>query len=300
MRREELFNRDGVYSSIVHHNLLMHREATEIGAGILKTLLQGQPNDEPVKVLDLACGGLPISIVEMMERIGGREFSYTGIDINPDQVALADSFFQFSDVVRRAEVLEASAWDLKDLELQSPFDIIFTGLNLHHGTPEEIDYLMAQIFDLLDETGIFLNHDWYRPDEEVYVRRPSCNPKDKAESYRLVSRQKLEAGARPYDKASVDFDAVHPRWRSTFIDGLTESYRHRTGDDQGAETLKSHMMERDFPISRQDFADILKAHGFYHKIFSYDDSGLAIHPFMAMPIACKDKSVFRKALAAVA
>jgi hypothetical protein len=298
MRREELFNRDGVYSAIVNHNLLMHREATELGAGILKTLFEGRIENKPIKVLDLACGGLPISIADMMECVGGAQFSYTRIDINPDQVALAYNFFQFSDNVCQADLLEANAWDLKNLELQSPFDVIFTGLNLHHGTPEEIDYLMTQVFDLLDDTGIFLKHDWYRPDMEIYVRRPSNNPRDKNESYRLVPQAKIEADSRPYGKASRDLDSINPEWRLTFINGLADSYWGQMNDEQGAGTLKSHMMERDFPVSRQDLADILEAHGFHHKIFNYDNSGLAIWPSMAMPIACKDKTVYRKALQA--
>ena len=298
MRREELFNRDGVYSAIVNHNLLMHREATEMGAQILKTLFEGRPKNKPIKVLDLACGGLPISIAKMMERVGGALFSYTGIDINPDQVALADTFFQFSKNVYRADLMEANAWDLKPLKLRSPFDIIFTGLNLHHGTPEEIDYLMAQLHDLLDTSGIFLNHDWFRPDMETYVRRPSRNPRDEHESYRLVPQAKIETDTRPYGKASRNFNSTNPEWRLTFINGLTDTYREQVNDEQGAGTLKSHMMERDFPVSRQDLADILKAHGFHYEIFNYDNSGLTIWPFMAMPIACKDKTVYLKALQA--
>jgi hypothetical protein len=49
-RREELFNRDGVYSAIVNHNLLMHREAAELGSGILKTLFEGRPENKPIKI----------------------------------------------------------------------------------------------------------------------------------------------------------------------------------------------------------------------------------------------------------
>ena len=299
MRREELFNRDGVYTAIVRHNLLMHREATEMGAGILKTLFSGRPENKPIKVLDLACGGLPISIVDMMASVGGADFLYTGIDINPDQVALARQFFRYPDDICRANLLEANAWDLKTLERQSPFDIIFTGLNLHHGTPEEIDYLVMQVFDLLGPSGIFLNHDWYRPDTEIYVRRPSCNPRDKNESYRLVPQEKIEAHARPYGKPSMDFASTNSQWRRTFIDEMTESYRHQTNDDRGADTLKSHMTERDFPVSRQDLTDILKGHGLFCKILDYDDSGQTIRPFMAMPIACKDEAVYLKALSAV-
>lgn len=299
MRREELFNRDGVYSAIVNHNLLMHHEATEVGARILKTLFEGRLKNKPVKVLDLACGGLPISISDMMGRVSDTVFSYTGIDINPDQVALADNFFKFSDNVCQANLLEANAWDLMTLELQSPFDIIFTGLNLHHGTPEEIDYLMRQISDLLDESGIFLNHDWYRPDLEIYVRRPSCNPQNKKESYCLVPQTKIETGTRPYCNVSMDFDSTNPEWRLTFINALTNSYWKQMNDNQGADTLKSHMMERDFPVSRRDLADILKAHEFYYKIINYDNPGLTIWPFMAMPIACKDQSVYQKALQAI-
>ncbi len=299
MKKEQLFKQDGVYYAIVTHNVLMHDEITELGTQIFKTFFENSTFDRPIKVLDLACGGTPVSVSDMIENVEQAQFSYTGIDINPDQVGCASQLFQFSDNVVHTNFLEANAWDLLPLNLDGPFDIIFTGLNIHHGTPEEIDYLVPQLKTLLSDNGVFINHDWYRPDDEVYVRRPSWNPNDDTESYRLIAKDKIDAQTKSYEKPSVEFESFHHEWRLQFIDGLTESYRGHTQDDAGADTLKSHMLERDFPVSRQDFSDILTSHGLYHKIFNYKNSGLQIWPFMAMPVFCKNETVYQQIIKAI-
>ncbi len=292
MRREELFNRDGVYSAIVNNNLLMHHDATAVGYRILQTLCLIRSQDQPLRILDLACGGLPISIADMIDAVTQARFTYTGIDINPDQVELAATLFEFPGNVVQARLIEANAWDIQSVDLDGPFDLIYTGLNLHHGAPEEIDYLMSQIRALLNDRGVFINHDWYRPDAETYIRRPSAKPEDGQENFRLVPEEKMTGIVNPYPHDTITFDAGVPDWRLAFIDGLTDSYRDLEGDDVGADTLKSHMLERDFPISRADLTAILKKHGFHHRIVDYTNIRVAINPFLAMPFACKDGDVF--------
>ena len=299
MKNEQLFKLDGVYYAIVTHNILMHDEATDKGTKLFKRFFELRRDNTPIRVLDLACGGTPVSISDMMENVENATFSYTGIDIHPDQIACACDLFQFSDNVTEINFFEGNAWDLSGLVLEGPFDIIFSGLNFHHGTPEELDYLIIQLKALLDDKGVLINHDWYRPDDETYTRRPSQNPNDKTESYRLVPREKLNQAVAPYANETIPFDGTHARWRLSFIDGLTESYREKTKDDQGADTLKSHMLERDFPASRKDFSQILTRNGFYHKILGYPDPGLQIWPFMAMPVACKDEQTFLNLIEAV-
>ncbi len=299
MRREELFNRDGVYSTLVTCNLLMHREATETGIGFLKILSDQRKANRPIRVLDLACGSLPVAIADMMERVPHARFSYTGVDINPDQVELASRYFRFSDNVRCADFIEGNAWDLHRLNLKGPYDMIFTGFNLHHGTPEEIDFLMVQVDTLLAGDGIFLNHDWYRPDEEIYVRRPSCNPQDPSESYRLVPKASLSDCTLPYERKSIVCNFSDHAWRMAFIDGLTDSFRRHRDDQQGANSLKSHMVERDFPVSRQDLADILMKHGFFFDFIHHHDPRIAICPYLAMPFACKDEGLYGQVLQAI-
>ncbi len=270
----------------------MHREATETGIEILNILSDQRKSGHPIRVLDLACGGLPIAIADMMECVSHAAFSYTGIDINPDQVELASKYFQFSDNVQHVDLIEGNAWDLHSLDLEGTFDMIFTGFNLHHGTPEEIDYLMAHVHMILDDEGIFLNHDWYRPDHKPYERRPSCNPRNPDESYRLVPKESLNDGTRSHDTKSILRNYSDHAWRMTFIDGLTDSFRRHRDDEQGADTLKSHMVERDFPVSRMDLAKILLKHGFFFDFIHHHDPNVAICPFLAMPFACKSESVY--------
>ncbi len=299
MRREELFNRDSGYSTLVTCNLLMHREATETGVGLLSVLSNLKKTDQPIRILDLACGGLPIAISDMMERVSHAAFSYTGIDINPDQVELASKYFRFSNNVHHVELIEGNAWDLHSLGLDGTFDMIFTGFNLHHGTPEEIDYLMVQVDAILADDGIFLNHDWYRADDEPYVRRPSCNPQNPDESYRLVPKRSLRDGTRPYGRKSIICNFSNHAWRMAFIEGLTDAFRKQCRDEQGANTLRSHMIERDYPVSRKDLAHILHRQGFYFDFIHHHDPSVEICPFLAMPFACKAEGVYHQVLHAI-
>ncbi len=90
----------------------MHDEITALGTRIFKTFFENSTFDRPIKVLDLACGGTPVSVSDMIENVEQAQFSYAGIDINPDQVGCAPQLFQFSDNVFHTHFLEANAWDL--------------------------------------------------------------------------------------------------------------------------------------------------------------------------------------------
>ncbi len=170
MRREKILNRDGFYAAVVDNNVLMHREVIEQGPSVLTGPLQSRGDGDAVRLLDLACGGMPVSIAEIMDGFPHLNFHYAGVDINPDQIESARGF-RFSANVKAVDLREGSAWNLSGLDLAGSFDCVFIGLNLHHGTPEEIAFLGSRIHALLVEDGGLLNHDWYRPNHEPYLRR---------------------------------------------------------------------------------------------------------------------------------
>lgn len=72
MRKEKLFSKDGYYSRVVESNALFHREAIIYGSHVIKTLIENYDSTQTIKVLDLACGAKPVSIIQMLNNFPDR------------------------------------------------------------------------------------------------------------------------------------------------------------------------------------------------------------------------------------
>lgn len=283
MRREQLFSRDGFYSFVVESNVLLHREAIAQGGDLLAERLAARPADAPVRVLDLACGGMPITTAAWMRRFPERVFQYTGVDINPDQIEAAGRF-AFPANVTVERLLEGSAWDLRGLALAPPYDLIYVGMNLHHGTPEEIHFLARQLPDLLAADGVFINHDWYRPADAPYQRRPDAAPDNPAESFLLVDNAALaEAGIAAPPETAVPADV--PAWKARYRDDLTALLIERGGDPEGAYSSAHHIQERDYPVSVPEALDAMRRAGLSVRGLDYRDRDVPLREYFAMLVA---------------
>lgn len=291
MREEQLFSKQGFYAFVVQSNVLLHKEAIERGRAVLGHLLCNRKPNETIRILDLACGGEPISISAMMQHFPQLKFDYTGIDINPDQTEQARHHFVYPDNVSGVRIIEGNAWAPCFSGLDVRYDIIFMGMNLHHGTPEEIHYLATQIDTLLADDGSFINHDWFRPDDQPYLRRPDHHPDDPQASFLLLDKGLLAHLATPgithADMADEETDA---HWRTRYRDMLQQALVERGGDREGAASTARHVQLRDYPISRQEFSSIFRQAGFEVKILHYGD-GDPLTAYMAMPVACKSKQL---------
>ena len=169
MKQEKTFTKNGCYTFVLESNLLLHKQVADRARKFLSGWLLDKPADKPVRLLDLACGGAPVSISSTIAAFPEHVFHYTGIDINPDQAEAARRF-QFPKNVVKIVVLEGNAWDFSSLPLDEEYDVIFTGLNIHHGSPEEIYCLLLQCKTKLSQDGMFINHDFYRPGNSAYLR----------------------------------------------------------------------------------------------------------------------------------
>jgi len=288
VERERLFSRSGFYGFLLDSNVLLHREAAAFAAAILSDWLDSAPERRRLRVLDLACGGFPVTIAAVMERCPGVRFAYTGVDVNPDQVALAREAFEFPANVEEVRVIQGNAWDLGRLALGGPFDLVFSGMNLHHGTPGEVGYLALQIRDRLTEDGFFISHDVFRPDAAAYVPRPEVNPADPAESFRLVDPDRL-AGAGVDDPAPREAPAAPEdlAWRSDYIESMRRVLLARGGDPGGVASTVSHMRERDFPISTAEFRGIFGELGFATRVRRFADERQPLAPYVACCVAAR-------------
>ncbi len=288
MRREELFSKHGAYYLLVESNALLHRECMEYGARVAKCILEGRDASRPVRVLDLACGGMPVSMSEILGEFEELSFQYTGIDINPDQVEFASSFSGYPENFTDVQILEGSAWNLAGSGVSGKYDIIFMGVNLHHGAPEEIHFLATRLPDLLGEDGVFISHDWYRPDNEPYQRRPDRNPDDASESYLLVSPEELRSIEEPdFNFSEISAEGNDEPWRMEFANLLRRILLDRADNTECAHTTYRHVYQRDYPISLDEFRCIMERAGLNVRIFRYKNTGEPLEKFFGMPIASK-------------
>ena len=278
MRREALFNRCGFYGFIVRSNVLLHREAAAAAIEAFAPALGRQQTGEPVAVLDLACGGWPVTIAEVMEAFPSHRFAYTGIDINPDQVELASNEFPFPDNVVEARVIEGNAWELADLGLDDAYPLVFSGMNLHHGTPDEVWYLGTQLRELMSPGGVFFSHDVYRPEGRLYRPRPAVI--DGATAW-LVNPARLAWAGVPDIRIGRDRGTAEPAWRLDYLERMHRALLERGGDAAGAESTVRHMASRDYPVSTDEFAAVMNSLGLDVSVLRYDDSDGPLGPYVA-------------------
>jgi len=286
MRREELFNRSGYYRFLLDSNVLLHKEAAATAVEAMKPMLEDRATDEALKVLDLACGGWPTAIAGVMGSFPRQAFEYTGVDINPDQVELARDMFEFPVNVLRVHVLEGNAWDLAPLDIGDRYDLVFSGMNLHHGNPQELLYLARQLRRIIAPDGLLFSHDVYRPDVHPYRRRPDANPDDASESFRLIDAARIAAAGIPNLELAEDRGPAEPLWRTDYLEQTSRTLIARGGDADGTASTVAHMRQRDYPVSTQELQEILARSGFSARIWKFDDTGEPLGPYVACCAAC--------------
>lgn len=289
MRTEKLFSKDGCYSHVIESNALFHREAIIYGTRVIHAFLENGDAAKTIKVLDLACGAEPVSITAMLNNFPDRNFSYTGIDINPDQVSFAKQYFKFPENIRDVTLFEGNAWDPRLSALEGHYDIVFMGLNLHHGTPEEVYYLAKQLAVIISDKGVYINHDVYRPDDQSYQRRPDHHPDNAKESFLLLEPGLVESIRLPQvTHNELGSDAPIAAWRQTYNDLLRQTLIDQGAGSECAHATYQHAHMRDYPISLSDFAHIFKQadKDFSIKILRYGD-GHPLMDYIAMPVVSK-------------
>jgi len=287
MRHETLFGRSGFYRFLLESNVLMHREAADYACRVVRAFLRRRVAATRVKVLDLACGGLPVTISAVMGRCAPAAFDYTGIDINPEQVERARSRFDYPANVMQMRIIEGNAWEPRDLGLEAGYDIVYSGMNLHHGTPEELSFLALELHKLLSSDGIFISHDVYRSADQPYQRRPDTDPDDARESLRMVSEASLASADLPTLKLPAGSGPVDSHWRLDYVERMRKALIARGGDPRGARLTADHMRQRDYPLSTREFCLVFQAQGFNTRVLRYESSQEPLAPYIAMPVASK-------------
>ena len=183
------------------------------------------------------------------------------------------------------QIIEGNAWDLQPLHLAGGYRLVFSGMNLHHGTPEEISYLASQLRTLMQPDGLFFSHDVYRPDNLPYRRRPTLNPEDAGEVMALVEPGRLAEVQLPAYRICEDRGSGDPVWRRDYIERMRRMLIDRGGGEAGVDSTTRHMRQRDFPLSVDEFRSIFERLGYRVRAHRYSESDGPLGPYVADCIA---------------
>ncbi|WP_375000738.1 class I SAM-dependent methyltransferase [Aeromicrobium sp. CTD01-1L150] len=151
--------------------------------------------DEPVRVLDLACGPGSTS-----ERVLTRfpDAHVVAVDLDPALLALAQEHLaRFGERVTTVDVDLSGDWVpvLQDAAGHQPFDAVVSTTALHWLLPHQLVRLYRTVHDLIAPGGVLLNGDHFRFDDRHPVARDWSGRHDEA-----TQRAAFEAGAWPWDQ----------------------------------------------------------------------------------------------------
>ncbi len=253
MKNERAFSRAGFYKFVLDANLMLHNNVAEAGRQVLSQWLFRKEKSSAISILDLACGGAPVSICRMTEFFISYQFEYTGIDINPDQIDSARSF-SYPTNYRSVQLQEGNAWDFVPLTGGARFDIIFSGMNIHHGTPGELFVLLRQIREALAPGGIFLSHDFFRPASFAYLKRPDFDPVS-GEPFAMMPHETLNKEDLRNVPELATADASID-WRQPFIARYRVALTDKGAASEGVEEIMNHVQSRDYPVSIAELQQI--------------------------------------------
>jgi SAM-dependent methyltransferase len=277
MRTEKVFSKGGAYSFVLQSDLLMHSRVAKAGAELLRRWSETAARS--IAILDLSCGGAPVCISQMAEAIDGV-VSYVGIDINPDQAEAAREF-AFPGNFVNVRILEGNAWDFAPLVNGAKFDIIYSGLNLHHGIPEEIYTVLAQVREALKPNGLFLSHDEFRPATEPYIRRPDHDAVS-GESYRMLPQDRIDSSYKPIDLIARNGEED---WRHCFVTLYRVAMQERGGTQEMIDDTIKHVLARDYPLSLNELMNLCNAAGLSMKPVDIGSKGEPLHDYVAFAVA---------------
>lgn len=268
MERESIFNSGGAYNLVVRENIMLHREASLALSRVFKNWSQGLGSvNRPLNVLDLACGGSPVTISALMHTLPDRSFIYTGIDINEDQVRQAKDIWSYPSNVTQVDILKGNAWTPETLGFNQKFDVIFSGLNFHHAIPEELLYLVHALRPLCAQQAIVLSHDIYRPDVFAFVRRPQVHSTEPSESLKLIPNLPTP------QEDQTDYDhSKSGDWRKEFLQRYKKYFSDLDAPPEEAGAILKHVSERDFPLSGKEVMQIFSNAGFHSHFQDFSDT----------------------------
>lgn len=173
-----------LYQKALNNNYMGHREIYGV---LQKFLIEYFP--QPFAVLDLGCGDASFTCQAVLNT---NIASYQGIDLSKVALEIAQSNMALIPCKKTFIKEDFSKFVDELVQIQdNSFDVIMTSFALHHFNSEQKDWIMGQIFHLLNTGGVVIVIDIVRRAEETresYIRRYLENVR---QSWSLLSSQEF-------------------------------------------------------------------------------------------------------------
>lgn len=259
----DFFAQGNSYSEVVTRNTSTHREAVNAALQAFESWIRAQDVSRPIRLLDLACGEAPVLPNELARRFPDLIFDYEGIDISPLQIKRAQHVFKFPGNVRTSQFTLADAWDLRHWA-EGSHDVVFTGLNLHHGTPEELAFAFDGVRRVLKPGGLLLIHDEFRPAEWEgqrlsYLRRPDLF---EGKSLKMVKDELLSEQQRRRGQIVSLSGEESADWRIEFVRRYGLNMTAAGISDSAQAFVEQHILSNDYPVSLPEMLALMRQSGF--------------------------------------
>lgn len=260
-----------VFNEIVEKDVMQHNAAALLATEAMGALIEDRGTSRPISILDLACG-VSTTPIRIIQNFPNHLFSYCGIENDPKQIALVQKVQHPPNIVSNT-IIEGNAWLLEDTAIPChPFDFVFSGLNFHHGTPEEIEHVLLSLRAFLQPQARLVIHDFFRPYLHCYLRRPEKSPLD-GTSLTLVPKEKLRSSTTI---ASRDWHKDEPDWRITHLVELAKKLKACGITADSINYLLREIYEKDFPLSFDEMCDVLRNCG-YEPVLPLQRSELTLY-----------------------
>src|SRR4051812_25623879 len=121
----------------------------QISIAGLKELTGNKINDT-IHITEIGCGGGDnLRALRKWTEKKGIHASFTGIDINPECIA-------FAETVKENKDIQFTCSDYRNVNFEEQPDIIFSSLFCHHFNEEELEYMLLWMKQNC-KTGFFIN-----------------------------------------------------------------------------------------------------------------------------------------------
>lgn len=167
-RSNELFNNQWtLYQKVLNNNYMGHQEIYDVLHGFLISHFQ-----KPFAMLELGCGDASFTTQALLDT---SVMSYRGIDLSKAALEIAN--VNIASIPCSKSFTEGDFSQLVPelvKKQQDSFDVILISFALHHLLLEQKDSIIAQLFNLLTENGVFILIDIVRKseeDRETYIKR---------------------------------------------------------------------------------------------------------------------------------
>ncbi|EKD50415.1 MAG: hypothetical protein ACD_62C00545G0002 [uncultured bacterium] len=297
--------------TLMASNVWMHTETAHVLAQQLAEWLSGKTILRPVQLADVGSGAVPITLCRILAELAtAKDPSFSRLlfhlaILDSDQQAInrfcdlattpapgkdkwgkksADipsSPFPKSIVEKR--MLRGNTWSPTDVGrlrpefLPQPVDVLFTGMLLHQGKPEQVYTLAQNVHSILTDGGLWLIHDLFMPDTEPYLT--------------IASEVTREYSGFSFPFKRVFRHAVEDNQaRNAFLRALS-SYK---GASPSPNDLREQVTSQVFPYTMPMVTHLLQQAGFDTTVIPYAPlfGEHALAPWIGAIVARKKKPTY--------